>query len=121
MEDVKNDFDIAIIKKKDLDTLRFSDNMQNLNKKSDLSQTDLFKFLWIGIVIIFMIALIFLSYNGYFRSESSQNLEVIPNNTMTTNNEYKFTPNTENKYNMSFYPNYTINIYLDKDLVYTSE
>lgn len=78
------------------------------NKKSDSWKS------WLVVVIFILGAgFLFLVSQGYFLSDNNQNVELTPNHTTNTKNNYDFEPNTNNKYN------FTINneIILKKDVL----
>ena len=81
------------------------------NKKDD----NLWKFLLIFVLFFGIVSFSFLTYKGYFKT--SQNVSLTPENNLETNNQYNFTPITDNKYAIAFPQNYTINIFVDGSLL----
>ncbi len=92
-----------------------------VKKKNKTSFTINYKLLTIGIIVLALAGFFYLAYDGYFKSEVNQEVSLEPENNINVDNAYDFKPVVNNDYNLTLLPNYTINIYLDGDILNGSE
>lgn len=116
METRKNEFDVNIGQKfQSLPQLKQTIPKKNYKPPKEKKQIDFFKVGIIFLLAIGILGFLYLSYDGTYKDSNNQEVSLNPENNIQ--NEYSFNPLTENLYNFSLLPNYTINIYLGDELL----